>query len=88
MPANRGPGLATSRGEPASTLEDGDWILREDEEALGHILGVLEAHGALYRYGAPLDLRWLTHGWSTRTTGCDPSPVRRGPLAAQPTAVQ
>ncbi len=45
--------------------KDGDWILREDEEALGHVLSVLEGHGAHYRYGAPLDLRWLRHGWSS-----------------------
>lgn len=44
--------------------KDGDWILREDEEALRHVLGVLEAHGARYRYGAPLDIRWMRGGWS------------------------
>jgi hypothetical protein len=44
--------------------KDGDWILREDEEALGHVLKVLSLHGARYRFGAPLDLRWLRHGWS------------------------
>ena len=26
--------------------KDGDWILREDEEALTHVLGVLESYGA------------------------------------------
>lgn len=45
--------------------KDGDWILREDAEALHHTLGVLEQHGARYRFGAPLDLRWLTGGWSS-----------------------
>ncbi len=45
--------------------KDGDWILREDEESLGHILSVLESHGAEYRYGAPLDVRWLRSGWSS-----------------------
>ena len=45
--------------------KDGDWILREDEEALTHVIGSLARHGARYRYGAPLDLRWLAHGWSS-----------------------
>ncbi|OGV63230.1 MAG: hypothetical protein A3K19_13090 [Lentisphaerae bacterium RIFOXYB12_FULL_65_16] len=44
--------------------KDGDWILREDEEALSHVLGVLTKHGARYRFGAPLDRRWLAGGWS------------------------
>lgn len=45
--------------------KDGDWIVREDQEALAHILGVLEDRGARYRFGAPLDLRWLRGGWSS-----------------------
>lgn len=45
--------------------KDGDWILREDEEALAHILAVLQEHGATYRFGAPLDLAWLRSGWSS-----------------------
>ncbi len=44
--------------------KDGDWILREDEETFGHVLGVLAGHGARYRFGAPLDLRWMSQGWS------------------------
>jgi hypothetical protein len=44
--------------------KDGDWILREDAEAVGHVLEILSAHGARYRFGAPLDLRWLAGGWS------------------------
>lgn len=44
--------------------KDGDWILREDPEALGHVLTILEERGAHYRFGAPLDLRWMTGGWS------------------------
>ncbi len=44
--------------------KDGDWILRETEEALAHVLGVLERRGARYRYGAPLDVRWMRGGWS------------------------
>lgn len=44
--------------------KDGDWILREDEESLAHVLRILEHHGAVYRFGAPLDRRWLSGGWS------------------------
>jgi hypothetical protein len=44
--------------------KDGDWILREDSEATSHVLGVLGHHGARYRFGAPLDVRWLEGGWS------------------------
>jgi hypothetical protein len=44
--------------------KDGDWILREDQEALEHVLQTLARHGARYRLGAPLDLRWMRGGWS------------------------
>lgn len=44
--------------------KDGDWILAEDDEALEHVLTVLEKHGARYRFGAPLDRRWMSGGWS------------------------
>jgi hypothetical protein len=49
----------------AVASKDGDWILREDQEALDHVLAVLGRHGARYRFGAPLDLRWLRGGWSS-----------------------
>jgi hypothetical protein len=45
--------------------KDGDWVLREDAEALAHVIATLARHGARYRFGAPLDLRWLLHGWSS-----------------------
>ncbi len=45
--------------------KDGDWILREDTEALDHVIATLGRRGARYRYGAPLDLRWMAHGWSS-----------------------
>jgi len=48
----------------AIASKDGDWILREDEEALSHVRSVLARHGAQYRFGAPLDLDWLRGGWS------------------------
>jgi hypothetical protein len=42
--------------------KDGDWILREEPEALAHVLETLARHGARYRYGAPLDLRAAGRG--------------------------
>lgn len=45
--------------------KDGDWILCEDAETMQHVLAVLAEHGARYRFGAPLDERWLAGGWST-----------------------
>ncbi|MBN2035777.1 MAG: hypothetical protein JW768_03460 [Chitinispirillaceae bacterium] len=49
----------------AVASKDGDWIVREDDEALMHILQVLDQSGARYRFGAPLDKRWLAGGWSS-----------------------
>jgi hypothetical protein len=54
--------------------KDGDWLLREDTETMGHVLDVLSRHGARYRFGAPLDLRWLSNGWSAHLE------FRRDPL--------
>lgn len=48
----------------AFASKDGDWIVRETEEALNHVLHVLEKHEARYRLGAPLDVRWMRGGWS------------------------
>jgi len=44
--------------------KDGDWIIREDAEATRHVLQILASHQARYRFGAPLDERWLRGGWS------------------------
>lgn len=44
--------------------KDGDWILLEDPSALDHVIGVLGDRGARYRFGAPLDVRWMAGGWS------------------------
>ena len=44
--------------------KDGDWIVREDDEAVHQVLDVLAGRGARYRFGAPLDRRWLAGGWS------------------------
>jgi hypothetical protein len=45
--------------------KDGDWIIREDQECLSHIMKILEGYGAAYRFGAPLDILWLKCGWSS-----------------------
>ena len=45
--------------------KDGDWILRENPEACRRVLAILGRHGARYRPGAPLDVRWLAGGWSS-----------------------
>jgi hypothetical protein len=45
--------------------KDGDWILREEDETLAHVIATLARHGARYRFGAPLALKWLAHGWSS-----------------------
>ena len=52
--------------------KDGDWILRETPEACRRALGVLERHGARYRPSAPLDVRWLSGGWSSHFEFADP----------------
>ncbi len=49
----------------AFVSKDGDWLLREDQESIRHVIAVLTRHGARYRLGAPLDARWLAAGWST-----------------------
>lgn len=44
--------------------KDGDWILREESEVTDHVLETLSRRGSRYRFGAPLDVRWLAGGWS------------------------
>lgn len=48
----------------AMMSKDGDWVIRETNDACAHIRGVLARYGATYRFGAPLDIRWLAGGWS------------------------
>lgn len=45
--------------------KDGDWILHEDKESLNYILSTLSQYNAKYRFGAPLDIRWMKGGWSS-----------------------
>lgn len=58
-----GPAVVLHRLAVAS--KDGDWIVREQADAVAQVLSVLAAHGAVYRFGAPFDLRWLAGGWSS-----------------------
>jgi len=58
-------GQAVVFHELAIMSKDGDWILREDEHALEHVLSVLGRRNARYRFGAPLDVRWMRGGWSS-----------------------
>ncbi|HUP21898.1 MAG TPA: hypothetical protein VNB06_03045 [Thermoanaerobaculia bacterium] len=60
-----GSGQAVVWHRLAIMSKDGDWILRESPEACARALRVLEQHGARYRLGAPLDVRWLEGGWSS-----------------------
>ncbi len=48
----------------ALASKDGDWILREESETFEHVLKVLGKYEARYRFGAPLDVRWMRGGWS------------------------
>ncbi len=57
-------GQAVALHRLAIMSKDGDWILREDEATMQHVLHVLEKREARYRFGAPLDLRWMSGGWS------------------------
>lgn len=45
--------------------KDGDWVIRESPEACERVLAVLESRGARYRPSSPLDVRWLSGGWSS-----------------------
>ncbi len=59
-----GGGQAVVLHNLAMMSKDGDWILREDDEACSHVRSVLAGYGARYRFGAPLDACWLAGGWS------------------------
>ena len=58
-----GSGQAVVWHRLAIMSKDGDWILRETPEACATVLDVLGRHGARYRPGAPLDVRWPPSGW-------------------------
>jgi hypothetical protein len=45
--------------------KDGDWIVRESNDACDRVLSVLTNRGAHYRPSPPLDPRWLAGGWSS-----------------------
>jgi len=60
----------------AMMSKDGDWILQETPDACARVLAVMEKHGARYRPGAPLDIRWLGGGWSSHFEFFDPQERR------------
>jgi hypothetical protein len=60
-----GSGQAVVWHRLAIMSKDGDWILRETNEACARILDVLARRAARYRPGAPLDPGWLAGGWSS-----------------------
>lgn len=101
-----GPNVALASGQAvvyyriAIMSKDGDWVIREDAAACSAVLDELTARGAWYRPGAPLDVRWLSGGWSShfefrdpvgRRVRCDffsrPPRVEAGALAALFTGV-
>ena len=45
--------------------KDGDWVIHEVPGACAVVLEELERRGAHCRPGAPLDIRWLSGGWSS-----------------------
>jgi hypothetical protein len=65
------PNVALSSGQAvvyyrvAIMSKDGDWIIREAPDACASVLATLDARGARYRPGPPLDVRWLSGGWSS-----------------------
>ncbi len=66
-----GPTVALASGQAAVFYrvaimsKDGDWVVRESPEGCARVLAVLASHGARYRLSSPLDVRWLSGGWSS-----------------------
>lgn len=60
-----GSGQAVVWHRLAIMSKDGDWIVRETDEACAAVRDTLATLGARYRVGAPLDPRWLAGGWSS-----------------------
>lgn len=49
----------------ATFSKDGDWIVAETTDSCLKVLEVLESKNAIYRLGAPLDIQWLSKGWTS-----------------------
>lgn len=66
-----GPTVALASGQAvvfyriAIMSKDGDWVIREAPDACDRVIAVLESRGARYRPSPPLDVRWLSGGWSS-----------------------
>lgn len=73
-----GPAAVLSSGQAvayyrlAIMSKDGDWIVREADDACAHVRSVLSRYGARQRPSAPLDVRWLGGGWSSHFEFFDP----------------
>lgn len=73
-----GPVAALSSGQAvvyyrlAIMSKDGDWIVKESDDACARVRAVLSNYGARYRPSAPLDTRWLAGGWSSHFEFFDP----------------
>jgi len=77
-------GQAAVLHQLAVMSKDGDWIVREDEESLNYILEVLSSFQARYRFGAPLDIRWMKGGWSSHLEFCSPEMRVRADFFTRP----
>jgi hypothetical protein len=66
-----GPIVALASGQAvvfyrvAIMSKDGDWVVRESAEACERVRSILHSRGGRYRPSAPLDVRWLSGGWSS-----------------------
>ena len=66
-----GPTVALASGQAAVFFraaimsKDGDWVVRESAAACHRVLSVLESRGARYRPASPVDVHWLSGGWSS-----------------------
>lgn len=49
----------------ATFSKDGDWIIEESKKSCDRVIKVLEGKNAIYRLGAPLDIYWLSKGWTS-----------------------
>jgi hypothetical protein len=73
----------------AAFSKDGDWIIRESKKHFQIVLEVLAKANAVYRLGAPLDLRWHRQGWSSHFEFTDGSGFRvRADFLSRPPRVR
>ena len=49
----------------ATFSKDGDWVIEETENSCSKVIQILDKKNAFYRLGAPLDVYWLSKGWTS-----------------------